>query len=288
MLIPRTGEVTEIPLVGGSLPGVFSRSWPLAAGVLVASTLIDLTSIHALPVLILVLSGRVAFLAAIPFVLRSGSQKTLAGDAASLYATSLLIFDVCVQLTRPREHILGLLVSAILITTLLPAVRSASTALKVTIITYMSAFILIIWTVKTADIYFKAQATFILGLLAAEVLFFMVRKKGNPGTSTVPGKSIPDPSPGAKAGPEAQTAGKAPDAFESFVAGIEALPLTAREKQIVSMLMAGKRRSAIAAELEITVHTVKKHAANVYEKLEVGTREELISLIRQPEMIETR
>ncbi|MFZ4617498.1 MAG: response regulator transcription factor [Rectinemataceae bacterium] len=279
----------------GSLPGVFARYWPLAAAVLAASAAFDLTSIHSLPLLILVLAGRVAFLAAIPFVLRSGSQKTLAGDAASLYATSLLVFDVCVQLTRPHHYILGLLVSAVLITVLLPAVRSASTALKVTVLAYMATFIIIIWTVKAAGFVFKAQASFIIGILAAEGLFFMVAKKRSPGSSAGPDTTRPGPGPGpAGPGPgpgaasEPETAGREPDAFDSFVSGIEALPLTAREKQIVSMLLAGKRRSAIAAELEITVNTVKKHAANVYGKLEVGTREELISLIRQPELVEGR
>ncbi|MEI6385730.1 MAG: helix-turn-helix transcriptional regulator [Spirochaetota bacterium] len=272
----------------GSLPGVFARYWPLAAAVLAASAAFDLTSIHSLPLLILVLAGRVAFLAAIPFVLRSGSQKTLAGDAASLYATSLLVFDVCVQLTRPHHYILGLLVSAVLITVLLPAVRSASTALKVTVLAYMATFIIIIWTVKAAGFVFKAQASFIIGILAAEGLFFMVAKKRSPGSSAGPDTTRPGPGPGPGAASEPETAGREPDAFDSFVSGIEALPLTAREKQIVSMLLAGKRRSAIAAELEITVNTVKKHAANVYGKLDVGTREELISLIRQPELVEGR
>lgn len=52
--------------------------------------------------------------------------------------------------------------------------------------------------------------------------------------------------------------------------------LTARELEVVRKIAAGKRNRAIAEELFITEGTVKIHLHNVYEKLGLGGRLELV------------
>lgn len=49
-------------------------------------------------------------------------------------------------------------------------------------------------------------------------------------------------------------------------------PLTAREKQIVELVAEGKANRQIAEELFISEKTVSRHLANVYVKLDVGSR----------------
>jgi two-component system nitrate/nitrite response regulator NarL len=51
--------------------------------------------------------------------------------------------------------------------------------------------------------------------------------------------------------------------------------LTARELEIVSTIVAGCTNDAIAAELSISVKTVKHHLTSIYEKLGVANRLEL-------------
>jgi DNA-binding CsgD family transcriptional regulator len=50
------------------------------------------------------------------------------------------------------------------------------------------------------------------------------------------------------------------------------LPLTAREREVVAMVSAGKTNAQIASELWISTTTVKKHLENTYLKLGVGSR----------------
>ena len=59
--------------------------------------------------------------------------------------------------------------------------------------------------------------------------------------------------------------------------------LTAREKEIVTLLVEGKSRPAIAKELYITNATVKTHVNNVYSKLEINSRFELIAKLTTAE-----
>lgn len=55
--------------------------------------------------------------------------------------------------------------------------------------------------------------------------------------------------------------------------------LTERERQIVEYLAKGFRYKEIAAELNLSIETVRTHIRNVYEKLQVGTRIEAINKI---------
>jgi DNA-binding NarL/FixJ family response regulator len=48
--------------------------------------------------------------------------------------------------------------------------------------------------------------------------------------------------------------------------------LSARERNVLELLAAGRRNTQIAAQLGISVHTVKRHASHVFEKLGVENR----------------
>ena len=52
--------------------------------------------------------------------------------------------------------------------------------------------------------------------------------------------------------------------------------LTNRENEVLHILADGGRNKDIAAEMIVSLHTVKFHIENLYEKLQVRTRGELI------------
>jgi DNA-binding NarL/FixJ family response regulator len=58
----------------------------------------------------------------------------------------------------------------------------------------------------------------------------------------------------------------------SSPAPLSALGLTPREAEVLLWVAQGKSNADIAAILETTVHTVKKHLQNIFEKLGVETR----------------
>ena len=57
--------------------------------------------------------------------------------------------------------------------------------------------------------------------------------------------------------------------------------LTAREREVAMLLLKDRKRREIAQELGITEHTVKKHTANIFSKLEVSSRKELIGKFQE-------
>jgi DNA-binding CsgD family transcriptional regulator len=57
--------------------------------------------------------------------------------------------------------------------------------------------------------------------------------------------------------------------------------LTAREKEIVANLVEGKSQNTIARDLFVSLATVKTHTQNIYGKLNINSRFELISKLNQ-------
>lgn len=67
--------------------------------------------------------------------------------------------------------------------------------------------------------------------------------------------------------------------MEMMVAGgpIKESNLTHREKDILKLLVDGMSMDMISAELEISTHTVDTHIKNIYRKLKVHNRAEVVS-----------
>jgi LuxR family maltose regulon positive regulatory protein len=57
--------------------------------------------------------------------------------------------------------------------------------------------------------------------------------------------------------------------------------LTARELDVLHSLATGVPNAAVAVKLGISVHTVKRHVANILAKLDVGTRGEAVAVARK-------
>ncbi len=55
---------------------------------------------------------------------------------------------------------------------------------------------------------------------------------------------------------------------------------TSREKEIIQLIVAGKKNKEIADQLYVELSTIKSHINNIYKKIEVKNRKELISLFR--------
>jgi pimeloyl-ACP methyl ester carboxylesterase/DNA-binding CsgD family transcriptional regulator len=61
-------------------------------------------------------------------------------------------------------------------------------------------------------------------------------------------------------------------ACRSRVLAVEPSALTARENEVVALIADGKSNAAIAAELSLSEHTVKRHVANILMKLDLPSR----------------
>ncbi len=65
-------------------------------------------------------------------------------------------------------------------------------------------------------------------------------------------------------------------------------PLTRRELEVLEMLAAGRSNQAIAAELVVTLDTVKKHVGHVLGKLGAANRTEAVARARELNMLLAR
>jgi len=57
--------------------------------------------------------------------------------------------------------------------------------------------------------------------------------------------------------------------------------LTAREMEVLQMVVAGTRPREAAGRLSVSEGTLKVHLHHIYQKLNVGSREHLISYARE-------
>ncbi|MBV9970764.1 MAG: helix-turn-helix transcriptional regulator [Xanthobacteraceae bacterium] len=65
---------------------------------------------------------------------------------------------------------------------------------------------------------------------------------------------------------------------EEEAPGGEGVALTAREREVLTLLAAGASNKAIARTLGVSVHTAKFHVASLTEKLDAGGRLEAVAI----------
>lgn len=75
-----------------------------------------------------------------------------------------------------------------------------------------------------------------------------------------------------------RTTGIDPENYRQFLARLETL--TPAERRVFDLYLLDKRAQEIADELNLSLSTVKYHNGNIYGKLEVGSRKELLAYIR--------
>ncbi|MSA93868.1 hypothetical protein GKG38_02045, partial [Gordonibacter urolithinfaciens] len=72
------------------------------------------------------------------------------------------------------------------------------------------------------------------------------------------------------------------DAFDARCAAVAAAGnLTEREAEIMRYLARGRTKAHIAGVLYVSENTVRSHVRNIYAKLEVHTRQQLIDLVEE-------
>lgn len=63
-----------------------------------------------------------------------------------------------------------------------------------------------------------------------------------------------------------------------FQPGLNCEPLTPREQEVLGLLIKGQANHEIAAHLFISISTVKKHVGNIFQKLNCGSRTQVVAL----------
>jgi DNA-binding CsgD family transcriptional regulator len=67
------------------------------------------------------------------------------------------------------------------------------------------------------------------------------------------------------------------DGFEQAMAQL-GTPLTARELDVIRLILSGRSNKEVANKLSISAETVKVHRRNIYGKLAINSQSELFSL----------
>jgi LuxR family maltose regulon positive regulatory protein len=62
-------------------------------------------------------------------------------------------------------------------------------------------------------------------------------------------------------------------------------PLTSREEAVLRLMSSTMSTAEIAAELGVSVHTVKSHLASIYRKLSVSKRRQAVFRARELELL---
>ncbi|MBG0771031.1 MAG: response regulator transcription factor [Anaerolineaceae bacterium] len=73
----------------------------------------------------------------------------------------------------------------------------------------------------------------------------------------------------------------APEVRTTTVDGGFAISLSSREIEVLNLIAEGKSNKEISAELYLALNTVKRHAYNIYNKLDVSRRTQAVSKARQ-------
>lgn len=87
-----------------------------------------------------------------------------------------------------------------------------------------------------------------------------------------------DAAPHAKEAPSKKEPMTATEAYEAY----RRLGLTNREAELAVQIERGLSNGEIAAELNISETTVKKHISNIFEKLEISKREQIKEKLKAP------
>jgi DNA-binding CsgD family transcriptional regulator len=73
---------------------------------------------------------------------------------------------------------------------------------------------------------------------------------------------------------ENESAGMLPD--DTF---FEQYNISAREKDVIALIVQGHSNQQIGDDLRISLNTVKTHVRNIYQKFEINSRQELLALL---------
>lgn len=79
-------------------------------------------------------------------------------------------------------------------------------------------------------------------------------------------------------------AGSIIEKFEQPPVAPDTQSLTPREKEVLNLLALGMTYTDIAEDLEISPHTVRRHIENIYSKLNINSRSEIIRLFQNTEV----
>lgn len=82
----------------------------------------------------------------------------------------------------------------------------------------------------------------------------------------------------------AAVAAQVMEKFESTPATPDTSSLTPREKEVLNLLSLGMTYTDCAEDLEISPHTVRRHIENIYAKLNVNSRTEIVRLFQNAEV----
>ncbi len=122
----------------------------------------------------------------------------------------------------------------------------------------------------------------IYALSLAAVLVSRDRRRRRRGDADAAGSASAPAGAAVTAPAPASAAAEGDDAFDARCAAVAAAGnLTEREAEIMRYLARGRTKAHIAGVLYVSENTVRSHVRNIYAKLEVHTRQQLIDLVEE-------
>ena len=125
--------------------------------------------------------------------------------------------------------------------------------------------------------------SYIASELLLLLLYGMMQDMGllQPAAASV-GREMQDALSAETAAPEEMEEGmKEGDICRLAEAWSQQYALTSREADVLQALLRDTRRKEIAAGMNVTEHTIKKHTGNIFSKMEVSSRAELFERARK-------
>ena len=239
------------------------------------------------PVVLLCISLAVFLLAASPgylncyykdvslvFINGTAKLEKVYGPLHFVYLLYLLVF-------------LGLMVGIILVSAAKKSMVSHKHAALLLTVVFLNITIWLMEQLVYTEFEFLS-VSYIISELLLLMLYGMMQDYGilsdsQPQSAGLPGESVPTPEdilppaePEVSAEEEAAQTALTPEQIRLLSEQWSAqYLLTAREAEVLSALLQDKKRKDIAAEMNVTEHTIKKHTGNIFSKLEVASRAEL-------------
>ena len=231
----------------------------------------DVAYIHDPYILSFVEAARVAtFLVAVRTIYLYNKRRGIPSAflrSANVSFVTVLALDAVVSFTRPRNAVTSLLVSVILLAVGYHAPVVDRRCKKIALLLYSLCLVVIVTLLRRGNISTKLLAVAVIAGINVFGISWLKSQVLNASHKPVENPDVHG------------TAAAVESYHQQILEKIQNLPLTEREKEVASHILLGESRTEIADRMSVSDETIKKHAANIYAKLNVSSKSEFFRAV---------